>query len=267
MASLVALIRSSVLVNRIGEQAVQVPSRNGEDDDTGQVTIQYGSALDLSLKSDSQYSEARLEPMVLKFEYKRSLLFGSEHINPTMNVVSQDNDNYGIISPAAGTTVSIKEVTFNPARYFKESPISIDAYLISGDTTSEPKFGHAAKEVVTEMKPNTEITWNNITTQAYKFEVDLTQLDALVPGERTLLIKERYNGFGVSNAMAFWSQSFSLSKRKSGLAGWFTAVDQTSPESVVGAQFLLLRQCPGIPLRTEHKILASSTYNDSYRHF
>uniref|UniRef100_A0A0W0GDF4 Uncharacterized protein n=1 Tax=Moniliophthora roreri TaxID=221103 RepID=A0A0W0GDF4_MONRR len=130
-----------------------------------------------------------------------------------MNVASQDNENYGIITPTAGTKVPIDEpleVLFNPSRYFKESARSIDVYLISG--TPEPKFGHGAKEVITEMKPNTDVTSNGITTPAYKFSVDLTELDALLPGERTLLIKERYNGYQVSDAMAFWSVSFSVTK-------------------------------------------------------
>ncbi|ESK87404.1 hypothetical protein Moror_11674 [Moniliophthora roreri MCA 2997] len=132
-----------------------------------------------------------------------------------MNVASQDNENYGIILPTAGAEVKIYEplkVTFNPARYFKESARSIDVYLISGDKTSEPKSGHAAGEVVTEMEPNTEIVWNNIPTQAYEFYVDLTQLDAPVPGERTLLIKERYSGFGGRDSTAFWSVSFSVTE-------------------------------------------------------
>ncbi|KAK7060799.1 hypothetical protein VNI00_000532 [Paramarasmius palmivorus] len=121
--------------------------------------------------------------------------------------------DYGVISPAAGTTISINtplNVTFNPHRYFKESAKTIDIFLVSGAEPSAPKSGHGAKEVVTAMEPNIQVQWSGIVTPAYQVNIDLTQLSAPVPGERTILIKESFNGFGGVDSTNFWSQTFSV---------------------------------------------------------
>ncbi|ESK81968.1 hypothetical protein Moror_5439 [Moniliophthora roreri MCA 2997] len=118
------------------------------------------------------------------------------------SVFTQTEDpyaDYGVISPAAGTTISVNtplNVTFNPHRYARESTNNIDIFLISGAETSEPK----------------SVVWSGISTPAYQVDIDLTQLAAPVPGERTVLIQERFNGFGGGNSLAFWSQTFSVTE-------------------------------------------------------
>ncbi|ESK87403.1 hypothetical protein Moror_11673 [Moniliophthora roreri MCA 2997] len=121
--------------------------------------------------------------------------------------------DYGVISPAAGTTISVNtplNVTFNPHRYFKESARTIDVFLILGAEASAPKSGHPAKEVVTAMEPNIQVSWSGFPTPAYQVNIDLTQLAGPVPGERAVLIKERFNGFGGVDSTAYWSQTFSV---------------------------------------------------------
>ncbi|ESK81967.1 hypothetical protein Moror_15384 [Moniliophthora roreri MCA 2997] len=143
-------------------------------------------------------------------------LFLAATASTVLAQTSEDpNADYGVISPASGTTISINtplNVTFNPHRFFKESARTIDIFLISGAETSAPKSGHPAKEVVTAMEPNTQVLWSGITTPAYQVNIDLTQLAAPVPGERTVLIKERFNGFGGVDSTAFWSQTFSVTE-------------------------------------------------------
>uniref|UniRef100_A0A0W0FKV5 Uncharacterized protein n=1 Tax=Moniliophthora roreri TaxID=221103 RepID=A0A0W0FKV5_MONRR len=115
------------------------------------------------------------------------------------SVFTQTEDpyaDYGVISPAAGTTISVNtplNVTFNPHRYARDLVIP-------------------AQEVVTAMEPNIQVVWSGISTPAYQVDIDLTQLAAPVPGERTVLIQERFNGFGGGNSLAFWSQTFSVTE-------------------------------------------------------
>ncbi|KAF9258334.1 hypothetical protein L218DRAFT_909523 [Marasmius fiardii PR-910] len=129
---------------------------------------------------------------------------------------AQDDDpyrDYGVISPAAGTTISQNtplNLTFAPHRYFQESAKSIDVFLLNGATTISPKAGINANQVVSGMTPNIQVTWSGITAEAYQVNIDLNQLSAPVPGERTVLVKETFNGFGGGEATNYWSQTFSV---------------------------------------------------------
>ncbi|EEB91714.1 hypothetical protein MPER_09888 [Moniliophthora perniciosa FA553] len=143
-------------------------------------------------------------------------LFLAATTSTVLAQTSEDpNADYGIISPTAGTTISVGaplNLTFNPHRFFKESANTIDIFLISGAETSAPKSGHPAKQVVNAMEPNIQVVWSGISTPAYQVNLDLAQLAAPVPGERTVLIKERFNGFGGVDSTSFWSQTFSVTE-------------------------------------------------------
>ncbi|KAG7091630.1 hypothetical protein E1B28_010650 [Marasmius oreades] len=129
-------------------------------------------------------------------------------------VAGQDSDpNYGVISPADGTTISQNtplNLTFAPHRYFKESAKTIDVFLLNGATTISPKAGINAKQVVSGMTPNIEVVYDGIQAQGYQVNIDLTQLSAPVPGDRTVLVKESFNGFGGVDSTNYWSQTFSV---------------------------------------------------------
>ncbi|EEB96270.1 hypothetical protein MPER_04620 [Moniliophthora perniciosa FA553] len=60
------------------------------------------------------------------------------------------------------------------------------------------------------MEPNIQVYWSGFPTPAYQVNIDLNQLAGPVPGERTVLIKERFNGFGGGDSTAYWSQTFSV---------------------------------------------------------
>ncbi|KAG7091629.1 hypothetical protein E1B28_010649 [Marasmius oreades] len=131
-------------------------------------------------------------------------------------LASQDsNTNYGVISPADGTTISQStplNLTFGPHRYFKESDISIDVFLLNREMKISPKSGIYTTQVVSGMKPNIEIEYQGITTGGYHVDIDLRQMSWPVPGERTVLVKETFNGYGTGVTTNFWSQTFSVTE-------------------------------------------------------
>ncbi|KAL0563967.1 hypothetical protein V5O48_018088 [Marasmius crinis-equi] len=129
-------------------------------------------------------------------------------------VRGQGNANFGIISPADGTSINkdgALNVTFNPGRYARESTSSIDVFII--DDHLQPKSGKNGIQVVTAMKPNTKVTQiegGSPETDAYTVEVQFNQLAAPVPGDRTVLVVESYNAFGGGAATAYWTQTFGV---------------------------------------------------------
>ncbi|ESK87411.1 hypothetical protein Moror_11681 [Moniliophthora roreri MCA 2997] len=150
----------------------------------------------------------------MKFNVATQVLLAATTAVPAPG--SLDDANYGVISPAAGTEISINtplNVTLNPARYFKESTRGIDVFLIRGTEIAAPKRGHEARGVVTDLKPNYEVIWETHSFLGYQVNIDLTQLErpnSHVRGEYTVLIKESYQNYMIGSTQDFWSQTISI---------------------------------------------------------
>ena len=91
------------------------------------------------------------------------------------------------------------KLRFNPGRYFKENTHSIDVTIIHNHP--QPKSGKVGQEMFAGMAPNTEIELGEglPKTAAYDVSIDLKGLVHNFPGEKTILIKETYIPYGVSN--------------------------------------------------------------------
>ncbi|KAF9258329.1 hypothetical protein L218DRAFT_1005160 [Marasmius fiardii PR-910] len=132
-------------------------------------------------------------------------------------VAAQDDDpyrDYGIISPAANTTIDINtplNLTIAPHRYFKESAKSIDVFILNGENGVSPKAGIAATQVVSGMVPNIWVVWDNIGADGYQVDVNFTQYgNQMYPGVKTVLVQETFYGYGGGLATNYWSQTFNL---------------------------------------------------------
>ncbi|KAF9258330.1 hypothetical protein L218DRAFT_964588 [Marasmius fiardii PR-910] len=168
-----------------------------------------------------QFQLSRLGPIPFKFaqisksksmKFTTALLFALS----VVGLVSAQDDSYrdyGIVSPPAGTTISQNtplNLTFAPHRYFKESPKFINVFLINGTATVLPTSGINTKQVVFGMTPNIQVTWSHIPARGYQVNVNLKQLSAPVPGERTVFVKETYNAYGGGEATSYWYRTFSV---------------------------------------------------------
>ncbi|ESK88262.1 hypothetical protein Moror_5464 [Moniliophthora roreri MCA 2997] len=128
----------------------------------------------------------------------------------------------GIISPAEGSTVSLSaplNLTFNPGQYFKAGTTSIDVYFIHGELGKEATFalGADSRVILTDFKPNTQISDHNVVTNAYQVQIELT--DELLAGpswkhpwKKTLMIVEKKWDSITGANTAFWTTSFDLTE-------------------------------------------------------
>ncbi|KAL0581766.1 hypothetical protein V5O48_000243 [Marasmius crinis-equi] len=135
--------------------------------------------------------------------------------------LGQETQGYGFVSPIANQVVNITEnpnvnLTFNPYRYFKESTRNIDVFILSGNWSSDFQdtytHPHVAQELVTGLEPNIDYQWSGITTPAYHANLYIAGLPTPVPGSLTVMVRERYNGFGPNSTMAFYSQRIQVTK-------------------------------------------------------
>ncbi|EEB96128.1 hypothetical protein MPER_04792 [Moniliophthora perniciosa FA553] len=104
----------------------------------------------------------------------------------------------GIISPAEGSTVSLSaplNLTFNPGQYFKAGTTSIDVYFIHGELATST-LEKDSRVILTDFKPNTQMSDHNVVTNAYQVQIELT--DQLLAGpswkhpyKKTLMIVEK----------------------------------------------------------------------------
>ncbi|ESK91529.1 hypothetical protein Moror_2578 [Moniliophthora roreri MCA 2997] len=62
------------------------------------------------------------------------------------------------------------------------------------------------------MEPNIQYWWGNIETPAYYAEVYLAGLPSPLPGTRTLVVQEKFNGYGINQTLAFYTRSFDITK-------------------------------------------------------